>query len=218
MHFLDGGWPWWLGAAGLASVCVLHFVLLGRPCAVSGLWGAVVNWRQQRTAARAEASLEGGSLDVERAMREAALRELEARGEPVPPEIAALLAAESPPATSRAVAGVPPRLTEHPAVALTFLVALAGGGILAALARGDLGLAVTMGDAHEALFGHGVPAWLALLGGGTLAGFGTRMAGGCTMGHGLSGNAALQPGSFVATAAFFGSAIAVAFALQGLLR
>ena len=58
--------------------------------------------------------------------------------------------------------------------------------------------------------------WLALLGGGALVGFGTSMAGGCTSGHGLVGCARLQPASLVVTAAFFGTAVAVAFALSAL--
>ena len=49
--------------------------------------------------------------------------------------------------------------------------------------------------------------------GGFLVGFGARMAGGCTMGHGLSGCGRLQPVSFAATASFFGAAIAVSIAL-----
>jgi uncharacterized membrane protein YedE/YeeE len=218
MRFLDGQWPWWLGAFGLASVCVLHLATLGRPCAVSGFWSAVLSWRKQREAARAEAAVDARPADVERAMREAVLGELAARGEQVPPELAALLADESPAGASGSAPSAPPPRAEHPSVALTFLVALVAGGILAALARGDLGLVASMGATHAELFGQGVTAWLALLVGGALTGFGTRMAGGCTMGHGLSGNAALQPGSFVATATFFGTAIAVAFTLQGLLR
>lgn len=39
--------------------------------------------------------------------------------------------------------------------------------------------------------------------GGFLVGFGTRYAGGCTSGHGLTGTALLQPASFVALMAFF---------------
>lgn len=39
--------------------------------------------------------------------------------------------------------------------------------------------------------------------GGFLVGFGTRYAGGCTSGHGLTGTALLQPASFIALIAFF---------------
>jgi hypothetical protein len=56
-----------------------------------------------------------------------------------------------------------------------------------------------------------------LLVGGIFVGAGTSMAGGCTSGHGLVGCARLQPGSLVATASFFGTAIAVSLLLSFLL-
>jgi uncharacterized membrane protein YedE/YeeE len=49
--------------------------------------------------------------------------------------------------------------------------------------------------------------------GGILVGFGTRLAGGCSSGHGLSGCGRLQPVSIVATAVFFGTAVLVSFLL-----
>jgi len=52
-----------------------------------------------------------------------------------------------------------------------------------------------------------------LLLGGLCVGFGTRMAGGCTSGHGLCGVSRFQPGSLVATVAFFATGVAVSFAL-----
>jgi uncharacterized membrane protein YedE/YeeE len=48
-------------------------------------------------------------------------------------------------------------------------------------------------------------------------GIGTQMAGGCTLGHGITGNSSLQLGSFTATAAFFCTAVAVSFLLMVLL-
>ena len=50
--------------------------------------------------------------------------------------------------------------------------------------------------------------------GGLLVGFGTRMAGGCTTGHGLCGVSRFQPGSLVGTAAFFGTGIAVSYLME----
>jgi uncharacterized membrane protein YedE/YeeE len=54
--------------------------------------------------------------------------------------------------------------------------------------------------------------------GGLLVGFGTRMAAGCTSGHGLVGCGRLRPASLVATACFFGTAIVVSLALEHLAR
>ncbi len=49
--------------------------------------------------------------------------------------------------------------------------------------------------------------------GGVLVGFGTRLAGGCSSGHGLSGCGRLYPTSLLATAVFFGTAVLVSFVL-----
>jgi uncharacterized membrane protein YedE/YeeE len=55
--------------------------------------------------------------------------------------------------------------------------------------------------------------------GGFLVGFGTRWAGGCTSGHSISGLAALQLPSLVATLAFFaGGLVATHFLLPLILR
>jgi len=45
-------------------------------------------------------------------------------------------------------------------------------------------------------------AWPGMIGAGLLVGFGTRMACGCTSGHGICGIARLSPRSLVATAVF----------------
>ena len=50
-----------------------------------------------------------------------------------------------------------------------------------------------------------------------LIGYGARLAGGCTSGNGLSGNAILSPAALVATGTFFGTAIVVSFAIEALL-
>ncbi len=53
-----------------------------------------------------------------------------------------------------------------------------------------------------------------LVGAGVLIGYGAKLAGGCTSGNGLSGNAILSPASLVATGTFFGTAIAVSFLIE----
>jgi uncharacterized membrane protein YedE/YeeE len=74
-----------------------------------------------------------------------------------------------------------------------------------------------MGETYAEFFGRGPSAWLVMFGGGIFVGVGTMMAGGCTMGHGISGNSNLQLGSFVSTAAFFGTAVAVSLLFQVIL-
>jgi uncharacterized membrane protein YedE/YeeE len=67
-----------------------------------------------------------------------------------------------------------------------------------------------------ATFGSHALIALVLVASGFLIGFGATLAGGCTSGNGLSGNAVLSPASLVATATFFGTAIAVSFLIEAL--
>jgi uncharacterized protein len=65
----------------------------------------------------------------------------------------------------------------------------------------------------------GESLWLRLLvafAGGALMGFGARVAGGCTSGHGISGALQLSVGSWIALAGFFVGGIATAMTLFGL--
>lgn len=65
-------------------------------------------------------------------------------------------------------------------------------------------------------FGGGVlPRLTAAFCGGLLLMFGARLAGGCTSGHGISGNLQLAVSSVVFTAVFFAAAIITALALYG---
>lgn len=60
-----------------------------------------------------------------------------------------------------------------------------------------------------------VPAWQLALG-GFAAGFGARLANGCTAGHGICGTASLQPVSVLAVVVFMATAIATAHAVRAL--
>jgi uncharacterized membrane protein YedE/YeeE len=52
------------------------------------------------------------------------------------------------------------------------------------------------------------------IGGGILLSIGSRMAGGCTSGHGISGMSMLSISSFVTVAAMFGGGIALAYLIR----
>ena len=52
-------------------------------------------------------------------------------------------------------------------------------------------------------------SWIVIVAAGLLVGFGTRLGGGCTSGHGVCGIARLSPRSIAATGIFMGVAIAV---------
>jgi uncharacterized protein len=55
---------------------------------------------------------------------------------------------------------------------------------------------------------------LIIVAGGLLVGFGTRLGGGCTSGHGVCGLARLSPRSLVATALFMSTAVVTSFLLR----
>lgn len=97
-------------------------------------------------------------------------------------------------------------------VHITFLVALVLGGALSSWLAGGWQAHYDMGPTYARLIGD---TWMlpVLLVGGILTGIGSRMAGGCTSGHGLSGCSRLRPNSFVATAAYFGTGVLVSFVL-----
>lgn len=57
-------------------------------------------------------------------------------------------------------------------------------------------------------------SWAVIVGAGLLVGFGTRLGGGCTSGHGVCGIARLSPRSVVATVIFMAVAIAVVFLMR----
>ena len=80
-------------------------------------------------------------------------------------------------------------------------LAFIAGLIAAPLIGGFVGFPVPIPD---------MPAnWIVIGSGGLLVGFGSRLGGGCTSGHGVCGIARLSARSIAATAVFMGVAIAV---------
>jgi uncharacterized membrane protein YedE/YeeE len=84
---------------------------------------------------------------------------------------------------------------------LAFLVGLLAGGVLLALFRPSSFTSLP----HPAL------AWA--IAGGLLVGFGTRLSGGCTSGHGICGVGSLSKRSIVAMIVFTGVGMLVRAAL-----
>ena len=72
----------------------------------------------------------------------------------------------------------------------------------------------------SALFGFSLPvplmpkSWFVIAIAGLLVGFGTKLGGGCTSGHGICGIARLSTRSIVATAIFMVTAIVVVFIVR----
>ena len=208
-------WPWWFSAAFFATMVVGVWLAERRLLGVSGSYAAAIErTREEDEAARRLDEADAAAID------DALMRAtLAAFG----PEAVAELEREQAAAAAAAPAGPPigltgPRQAMPRSAHVTFLVMLAVGGLLGALGSSGWEVRTDLGPLHEALTGGGAISLLALVGGGFLVGFGTRMAGGCTSGHGLSGCSRLQPASLVATASFFGTAVAVSFALEAVAR
>ena len=78
-------------------------------------------------------------------------------------------------------------------------IAFIAGLILAPLAAGWIGYGMSPPQ---------MPGWAVIIAAGLLVGFGTRLGGGCTSGHGICGVARLSFRSVTATAIFMLAAIA----------
>jgi uncharacterized membrane protein YedE/YeeE len=202
-------WPWWLTGVSLALVMVLHWLLAGRLMAVSGRFTALVNRvRFGPQEAASEMSQEELLLALQAATAEEFGTEA-SKAAPVPPEVGCGLSVAP---ASEGVSLSRPRTTGNH---LAFFAALLAGGFAAAFVDGRFALdAALASNGLRSFAGELTP--LALLGGGLLVGFGTRMAGGCTSGHGLCGVSRFQRGSLAATAVFFGAGIAVALLVSSL--
>jgi len=87
----------------------------------------------------------------------------------------------------------------------TFLAGLVAGPLLYRAAGGSLPEIVLAGS----------PA--VVIAGGLLVGFGTRLGGGCTSGHGVCGFARLSPRSIAATVLFMASGFATVFVARHLI-
>lgn len=203
----SGYWPWWLGGSALGFITVGFWLVIKATLGVSSSYDRIISWREDKDLAKAAAVMQetpGGVL--ESAMMAATLEQF---GDDIPDD---LFVDEGGAAT--AVESTPISTVRVPWPAhVTFLMATVLGGFLAAFAMGSFEIRFDMGDTFERFFG-GIMMWPVLLIGGLLIGFGTRMGGGCTSGHGLSGCSRLQPGSLLGTASFFGMAIAVSFLME----
>ena len=93
-----------------------------------------------------------------------------------------------------------------------YFIGLFLGSLLAAFLRGGTSLRLGYEPLLAVIPLALVPVVLFI--GGMAMGYGARWAGGCTSGHGISGSAALSPGSIVATITFMAVAIALSFAIN----
>ncbi len=200
-------WPFWVSALALATVATVHFLVLGRMLAVSGRFSAIVD--RFRFGKQPEAP-QMSEAELIAAMQAATLEAFGEGALDAPPE-----AAPEPPSPKAAPAPTPiPKTPAPPWVHALFLASLFVGGLIAALGTGTHRVTWGLRSVElSALGGSSLGQLALLLAGGAFVGFGTRMAGGCTSGHGLCGVSRFQPGSLVTTAAFFGTGVAISFLL-----
>jgi uncharacterized protein len=197
-------WPWWAGAIGLAAVTVGYYRATGRFLGISGAWDKVLHWREER---------ELEVLDAEFADD----RELEAALAAATAEEFGTVSA-SPALSERPDEGLQATAAVRGPVPLvmqtTLLISVFVGGLVAAIVSGRFQLRADMGEAFSRLVtDNPISMVVVLFVGGVMVGFGTRLAGGCSSGHGLSGCGTLRPVSLLATAVFFGTAVLVSFLL-----
>ncbi len=102
---------------------------------------------------------------------------------------------------------------------LWFIVGIPLGGLIAALTSpGPIVASFSLGSLYDSVLPQAlVLKALVLTGGGILIGAGSRMAGGCTSGHSISGMAILNPPSIVASAGFFAGGILIVQLLFNLI-
>ncbi|MBK8999284.1 MAG: YeeE/YedE family protein [Myxococcales bacterium] len=200
-------WPWYIGGAALAAVCVFHWLTLRRMMAVSGRITAVIN----RLRFGPEKKVEMTADDLRAAMLKATL---EAFG----PDAGVAESPAEPAAKPQVKAGPTLTAPQGTGTHLLFLAGLLAGGLLSMLLAGGLGVSGGLrGEVFNGFFAGKTASALVLLGGGVLVGFGTRMAAGCTSGHGLCGVSRFQVGSLLATMAFFGTGVLTSFVLRWVL-
>ncbi len=199
-------WPWWAGALALAFVTINFTLTTDRSFGVSSAWDRVLHWRRERNLDRQQEEVVDERVLVH-ALATATAQQFGTPG--VAPESPT---AEVQPSTQAVRQSTPRRspLVTQAALLLSIFI----GGLIAAVTAGRFELRLDMGAAFSQIVTDNPTAMIGtLFVGGVLVGFGTRLAGGCSSGHGLHGCGRLYPVSLVATAVFFGTAVVVSLLL-----
>jgi uncharacterized membrane protein YedE/YeeE len=203
-------WAWWWGALALGLITIAFWWFLRVPLGVAGSWDRVVGWRKEQHRAAEEAALVNASKDQ---IMDAIMAETIAQfGEQAVLEMGQNSVATSAQGVTDTQEELPFRSpwTAH----ITFLACIGIGALLSVLWGSGFEIQWTLGPEFSRLFGAGWHQWIILFLGGICVGFGIRLGGGCTSGHGLSGMSQYQLGSLLSTIAFFGAAIVVSLLLE----
>ena len=199
-------WSWWIGALALGLFAVIFSLLTGKPLGVSGSWLSIA---RRKDDAILKTSAEVLDADQDQVKDELMAMTMAEFGEDVLADNPQRREGE----TNAEVADEPKLKQEYTpwTVHVIFLSSMFLGSYLASIYTGEYSVSTELSALHSKIFENTGEAWLALLFGGMMVGFGTQMAGGCTSGHGLSGTAQLVPVSIFSTIVFFGSASALTF-------
>lgn len=200
--------PWFAGALLLATVGLGYLLVTGLPLGASGLISRLIFWKESVAQDRSAEVMEEAPSDLEKALIAATLAQFGDRA-------AQMAGAGGQPGADCGEVPVAGTLRRLPLPEIVvFMTAVFAGGLLSSILKGGWSPTWTLGPEFEIYFGTGVRAAGILFLGGVLVGFGTRMAGGCTSGHGLNGCARLQPASLAATATFMAAGVGVSLLLK----
>ena len=100
---------------------------------------------------------------------------------------------------------------------LPFLIGIVAGGFIASLLAGGSAPSVEMGMFDARVSGDLAVKALVFTAGGVLLGFGSRLANGCTSGHGIVGTAMLAKSSWIALAVFMVTGVIVTHLIYGVV-
>lgn len=205
-------WSWWEGALALGFFAIFFSLLTGKSLGVSGSWLSIARRKDDAILKESAKVLEGDQDQVKNdlmAMTMAEFGDDALLGAPQRREGEAN-------AESKSVTGPKSKQDFTPwTVHAVFLASMFLGSYIAIMTTtGEFSVSVELSALHAKIFENQGEAWLALLIGGMMVGFGTQMAGGCTSGHGISGCSQLVPASLLSTVVFFGSATALTFLMN----
>lgn len=188
-------WPFYLGGLAVGLVATLYPLLGGRLLGVSSLYASLFEKKSAE--------------DLELAALEAALL-AETEAEFGPSNDEALPA----PTLYERLARVRAEAERYRPL---FLGGMVFGAAGVSFLVGSFEVSSSLGERFDIRYGEfGVVPLLVLLVSGVLIGFGTRLAGGCTSGHGISGMARLQAGSFLSTLVFWATALGITWLFAAL--
>lgn len=210
-------WEWWIGGLALGLFAVIFSLLTGKPLGVSGSWLSIARRKDDALLKASAEVLDGDQEQVKDDLMAMTMAEF---GGDI---MADAPSADSPQRregeeNAEGKSDVQLKQDYTPwTVHVLFLVTMFFGSYLASLTTGDFSWSIDLSPLHTQIFENDGEAWIALLFGGMMVGFGTQMAGGCTSGHGLSGAAQLIPASLISTAVFFGSATALTLLMNSMV-